>query len=385
MDPVVVISGGGIIGNYISSRLNLNSIQSIVIEKGSKDIDYKNNIRTITLNSFSKELLENLKIEIKCAEIKKMKVFDGEGSGKINFSSSQIKEENLSYVVFFNDLQRKLQEIENERTVFDSYIKDIKEVNSDKFCEVLLSNDEILNAVVVAGCDGRNSNVAKISKLKKKKQDYNQTAITFTATSELEDSSTAVQIFSDKGIFAIMPCPLQENGSSHSIVWSVNNEILEKYEINQFIKDNLTYFEKKIGARINIQSEILSFKLSSHYFKNYVSDRKVLIGDAAHSIHPLAGQGINLGFADADAFCEEIIAEYSRSVNINHKKILKRYEVRRKIFNELMFSSMQMFVDIFTSDNLYMKLLRSIGLRGVNKNIYLKRFFINHASGRNKI
>ena len=385
MDPVVVISGGGIIGNYISSRLNLNSIQSIVIEKGSKDIDYKNNIRTITLNSFSKELLENLKIEINCAEIKKMKVFDGEGSGEINFSSSQIKEENLSYVVFFNDLQKKLQEIENERTVFDSYIKDIKEVNSDKFCEVLLSNDEILNAVVVAGCDGRNSNVAKISKLKKKKQDYNQTAITFTATSELEDSSTAVQIFSDKGIFAIMPCPLQENGSSHSIVWSVNNEILEKYEINQFIKDNLTYFEKKIGARINIQSEILSFKLSSHYFKNYVSDRKVLIGDAAHSIHPLAGQGINLGFADADAFCEEIIAEYSRSVNINYKKILKRYEVRRKIFNELMFNSMQMFVDIFTSDNLYMKLLRSIGLRGVNKNIYLKRFFINHASGRNKI
>ena len=385
MDPVVVISGGGIIGNYISSRLNLNSIQSIVIEKSSKDIDYKNNIRTITLNSFSKELLENLKIEINCAEIKKMKVFDGEGSGEINFSSSQIKEENLSYVVFFNDLQKKLQEIENERTVFDSYIKDIKEVNSDKFCEVLLSNDEILNAVVVAGCDGRNSNVAKISKLKKKKQDYNQTAITFTATSELEDSSTAVQIFSDKGIFAIMPCPLQENGSSHSIVWSVNNEILEKYEINQFIKDNLTYFEKKIGARINIQSEILSFKLSSHYFKNYVSDRKVLIGDAAHSIHPLAGQGINLGFADADAFCEEIIAEYSRSVNINYKKILKRYEVRRKIFNELMFNSMQMFVDIFTSDNLYMKLLRSIGLRGVNKNIYLKRFFINHASGRNKI
>jgi len=385
VDPVVVISGGGIIGNYISSRLNLNSIQSIVIEKSSKDIDYKNNIRTITLNSFSKELLENLKIEINCAEIKKMKVFDGEGSGEINFSSSQIKEENLSYVVFFNDLQKKLQEIENERTVFDSYIKDIKEVNSDKFCEVLLSNDEILNAVVVAGCDGRNSNVAKISKLKKKKQDYNQTAITFTATSELEDSSTAVQIFSDKGIFAIMPCPLQENGSSHSIVWSVNNEILEKYEINQFIKDNLTYFEKKIGARINIQSEILSFKLSSHYFKNYVSDRKVLIGDAAHSIHPLAGQGINLGFADADAFCEEIIAEYSRSVNINYKKILKRYEVRRKIFNELMFNSMQMFVDIFTSDNLYMKLLRSIGLRGVNKNIYLKRFFINHASGRNKI
>ena len=162
MDPVVVISGGGIIGNYISSRLKLNSIQSIVVEKEIRNIDYKQNIRTLTLNSFSKKLLDELNIEIKCAEIKKMKVFDGEGSGKINFSSDQIQEGDLSYVVFFNDLQKKLQEIENERTVYETYIKDIKENDSDNFCEVLLSNNKTLNAMVVAGCDGRNSNVAKI-------------------------------------------------------------------------------------------------------------------------------------------------------------------------------------------------------------------------------
>ena len=77
MDPVVVISGGGIIGNYISSRLDLNSIQSIVVEKEIRNIDHKQNIRTLTLNSFSKKLLDELNIEIKCAEIKKMKVFDG--------------------------------------------------------------------------------------------------------------------------------------------------------------------------------------------------------------------------------------------------------------------------------------------------------------------
>ena len=209
MDPVVVISGGGIIGNYISSRLNLNSIQSIVVEKEIRNIDYKQNIRTLTLNSFSKKLLDELNIEIKCAEIKKMKVFDGEGSGKINFSSDQIQEDALSYVVFFNDLQKKLQEIENERTVYETYIKDIKENDSDNFCEVLLSNNKTLNAMVVAGCDGRNSNVAKIAKLDEIKQNYDQTAITFTANAKLEDKYTAIQIFSDKGIFAIMPCPAE--------------------------------------------------------------------------------------------------------------------------------------------------------------------------------
>ena len=385
MDPVVVISGGGIIGNYISSRLKLNSIQSIVVEKEIRNIEYKQNIRTLTLNSFSKKLLDELNIEIKCAEIKKMKVFDGEGSGKINFSSDQIQEDALSYVVFFNDLQKKLQEIENERTVYETYIKDIKEIDSENFCEVLLSNNKLLNAMVVAGCDGRNSNVAKIAKLDEIKQNYNQTAITFTANAKLEDNHTAVQIFSDKGIFAIMPCPAEKNGPTHTIVWSVDDEMLNKYKVDQFLKDYLGYFEKKLGTKITIHSEVLSFKLSSHSFKNYVAGRKVLIGDAAHSIHPLAGQGINLGFADADAFCEEIIAEYERTVNVNHKKVLKRYEVRRKTFNELMLRSMQMFVDIFKSENLYMRLLRNIGLSSVNETSFLKRFFINHASGKNKI
>ena len=100
-----------------------------------------------------------------------------------------------------------MQEIENERTIYETYVKDIKENDSENFCEVLLSNNKLLNATVVAGCDGRNSNVAKIAKLDEIKQNYDQTAITFTANAKLEDNHTAIQIFSDKGIFAIMPCP----------------------------------------------------------------------------------------------------------------------------------------------------------------------------------
>ena len=106
--------------------------------------------------------------------------------------------------------------------------EDIKENDSYNFCEVLLSNNKLLNAMVVAGCDGRNSNVAKIAKLNEIKTNYIQTAITFTANAKLDYNHTAIQIFSDKGIFAIIPCPSDKNGPTHTIVWSVNNDLLDK-------------------------------------------------------------------------------------------------------------------------------------------------------------
>ena len=118
--------------------------------------------------------------------------------------------------------------------------------------------------------------------------------------------------------------------------------------------------------------KLLNFKLSNHHFENYIKDSVVLIGDAAHSIHPLAGQGINLGLADADIFCEEVINAYNKGYEINNKAVLKKYEIKRKGMNLLMLKSMDFFVDFFSSKNLYVLLLRNFGLSSVNKTKFLK-------------
>ena len=385
MNPIVTISGGGIIGNYISSRLNKNNIESLVIEKSPADIREKENIRTLTLNSYSKELLDDLGIDIDYAEIKKINVFDGEGAGKIDFSSDEINSENLSYVVYFNDLQKALKIREQERTLFEEEIKKFKEDGVNKSCEILLSKDKQITSQFIAGCDGRNSNIAKLASLKPISSDYNQTAITFTAKSSLKDLTIAHQVFSEKGIFAIMPLPSTPNESTHTVVWSVDNSKLQDQNISEYVKKYISYFEKKLQTEIILNSNIISFNLSNHYFEEYISGSLVLIGDAAHSIHPLAGQGINLGFADADAFCEEIINAYESKINFDKKLALKKYEIRRKSMNLIMLKSMNFFVNLFRSDNLYIRLLRNIGLSSVNKTKFLKRFFINHASGKNKI
>ena len=385
MNPIVTISGGGIIGNYISSRLKKNNIESVIVEKSKNQNLSRENIRTLTLNSFSKKLLDDIGIKVPFAPIKEISVFDGDGSGSIHFSSKEINEENLSYVVFFNDLQQKLQDHDEHQTFFDNQIEDIIQDNEKNYSEIKLSSKDIIKTKFVAGCDGRNSNVAKIAELNEKKSSYNQTAITFTASCETKDVYLAHQIFSDKGIFAIMPLPLNDKQSTHTIVWSVDNKNLLDSSIEDYVNDNIAYFEQKLSTLIKIDSAILSFKLFSHHFENYISGNVVLVGDAAHSIHPLAGQGINLGFADADALCEEIISSYEKSMHIDQVLTLKRYEIRRKNMNLLMLKSMDFFVNLFGSKNLYVKLLRNFGLSGVNKTQFLKKFFINHAAGKNKI
>jgi 2-polyprenyl-6-methoxyphenol hydroxylase-like FAD-dependent oxidoreductase len=249
----------------------------------------------------------------------------------------------------------------------------------------LLSKDKQITSQFIAGCDGRNSNIAKLASLKPISSDYNQTAITFTAKSSLKDLTIAHQVFSEKGIFAIMPLPSTTSESTHTVVWSVDNSKLQDQNISEYVKKYISYFEKKLQTEIILNSNVISFNLSNHYFEEYISGSLVLIGDAAHSIHPLAGQGINLGFADADAFCEEIINAYESKINFDKKLALKKYEIRRKSMNLIMLKSMNFFVNLFRSDNLYIRLLRNIGLSSVNKTKFLKRFFINHASGKNKI
>ena len=385
MNPIVTISGGGIIGNYISLRLNKSNIESIIIEKSFEDNHKNKNIRTLTLNPFSKKLLDDIGINIPLARIKNINVFDGDGSGKIDFSAKEVDEENLSYVAFFDELQEEFQKKEELKTYFGTQIEKINLDDSSGLSEIYLSNKKIIKTKFLAGCDGRGSKVAKLATLTEIEGNYKQTAITFTVKCKLSDKGKAHQIFSEKGIYAIMQAPSNELRSTHTVDWSVDNERLDESDIKSYVAENISYFEKKLVSDIEVNSDVLSFKLFNHHFKNYISGPTVLIGDAAHSIHPLAGQGINLGFADADAFCEEIIKGYEKSINIDQRLVLKKYEIRRKNMNLLMLKSMDFFVNIFRSENLYLKLLRNIGLSNVNKNQFLKRFFINHASGKNKI
>jgi 2-octaprenylphenol hydroxylase len=372
MQQPIVISGAGILGCYISCALSLQGIDSIVLEK--KDDEVEDSVRTITLNPFSKNLLDKIGIENDYSMINKMEVKDFDGTGKIVFKSSEIGMDHLAYVSDFTTLLMAVRKKASEKILYKEEIIAID--NKGDLNEVTLSSGKVIKTSLIISSDGKNSKLA--NKIPKSDKDYFQTALTFLASAEKDMNKSAFQIFSDNGICAFMPT--RKKGEDFvTVVWSISDDLIENgYE--DFIEENLEKISRKIGNSFQIRSKVQSFKLSSHNRSSYIDFPVVLVGDSAHSIHPLAGQGINLGFEDANSLVKKII-KTNDSDTINFKESLNAYSNERRLQNEIMLKTMDGFVALFNERNPYMRFLRNFGLNAFNQSKFLKSFFIKAASG----
>ena len=372
MQQPIVISGAGILGCYISCALSLQGIDSIVLEK--KDDEVEDSVRTITLNPFSKNLLDKIGIENDYSMINKMEVKDFDGTGKIVFKSSEIGMDHLAYVSDFATLLMAVRKKASEKILYKEEIIDID--NKGDLNEVTLSSGKVIKTNLIISSDGKNSKLA--NKIPKSDKDYFQTALTFLASAEKDMNMSAFQIFSDNGICAFMPT--RKKGEDFvTVVWSISDDLIENgYE--DFIEENLEKISRKIGNSFQIRSKVQSFKLSSHNRSSYIDFPVVLVGDSAHSIHPLAGQGINLGFEDANSLVKKII-KTNDSDTINLKESLNAYSNERRLQNEIMLKTMDGFVALFNERNPYIRFLRNFGLNAFNQSKFLKSFFVKAASG----
>ena len=372
MQQPIVISGAGILGCYISCALSLQGIDSIVLEK--KDDEVEDSVRTITLNPFSKNLLDKIGIENDYSMINKMEVKDFDGTGKIVFKSSEIGMNHLAYVSDFAALLMAVRKKASEKILYKEEIIDID--NKGYFNKVTLSSGKVIKTNLIISSDGKNSKLA--NKIPKSDKDYFQTALTFLASAEKDMNMSAFQIFSDNGICAFMPT--RKKGEDFvTVVWSISDDLIENgYE--DFIEENLEKISRKIGNSFQIRSKVQSFKLSSHNRSSYIDFPVVLVGDSAHSIHPLAGQGINLGFEDANSLVKKII-KTNDSDTINFKESLNAYSNERRLQNEIMLKTMDGFVALFNERNPYIRFLRNFGLNAFNQSKFLKSFFVKAASG----
>ena len=382
MSQSVLISGGGIVGSFLGLELAAKEIPFKIIEKKPFVPLEDDHIRSLTLNLSASERLEHLGITTNSSLIQRMKIFDGSGSGKLSFDCHEANIDYLAKVFNFNELREALiKKVESSVSIGDE-ITSFKTIESG--IQASLSNESTLDSNLLVIAEGRNSNLAKSIASENFSKDYEQIAKTFLVEIPELDSEEAVQVFHEKEIFALMPYKNGTEINQFSVVWSMPKELAHDLSLENF-STHIQKFEKKLSCKIKVTSELLSFPLSAHHLDEYCDHGVCVIADAAHSIHPLAGQGINLGISDAIILAEEIERAINSDKEIGQLAFLKKYELRRKTLNASMIRGVDFLFNLFQQDNPYLRLGRNSGLKVVDKFSFLKKNFILHASGIHKI
>ncbi len=382
MSQSVLISGGGIVGSFLGLELAAREIPFKIIEKKPFASSGNDHIRSLTLNLSASERLDYLGVTTASSVIQRMNIFDGSGSGKLSFNCDEANIDYLAKVFSFNDLREALiKKVESSISIGDE-ITSFKSMESG--IQASLSNGSTIETNLLVIAEGRNSTLAKSIASENFSKDYEQVAKTFLVEIPELNAEEAIQVFHEKEIFALMPYKNGTEINQFSVVWSMPKELA--YDLtSDNLSTQLQKFEKKLSCKIQATSELLSFPLSAHHLDEYCDQGVCVIADAAHSIHPLAGQGINLGISDAIILAEEIERAINAEKDIGQLAMLKKYELRRKTLNASMIRGVHFLFNLFQQDNPYLRLSRNSGLKVVDKLSFLKKNFILHASGIQKI
>ncbi len=382
MSQSVLISGGGIVGSFLGLELAAREIPFKIIEKKPFASSGNDHIRSLTLNLSASERLNYLGVTTASSLIQRMNIFDGSGSGKLSFNCDEANIDYLAKVFSFNDLREALiKKVESSISIGDE-ITSFKSMESG--IQASLSNGSTIETNLLVIAEGRNSTLAKSIASENFSKDYEQVAKTFLVEIPELNADEAIQVFHEKEIFALMPYKNGTEINQFSVVWSMPKELAHDLTSDN-LSTQLQKFEKKLSCKIQITSELLSFPLSAHHLDEYCDQGVCVIADAAHSIHPLAGQGINLGISDAIILAEEIERAINAEKDIGQLALLKKYELRRKTLNASMIRGVDFLFNLFQQDNPYLRLGRNSGLKVVDKLSFLKKNFILHASGIQKI
>ncbi len=385
----LIICGGGMVGATLAAALGDSPLRIAVIDLHKARQRWPREswgIRTCALTRASQHILDNVgawegMVRRRVHPYSDMYVWDATGSGSVHFSAADVGEPNLGHIVENRVIQaalaKRLTELSNVELICPARI-DALEFREERV-EVALEGGRELSAALLVGADGRDSWVRRQAGITTHGWEYRQTAVITVARTERHHRDTAWQRFTTEGPLAFLP--LAEGHSS--IVWSVTPEHAEQLlemEEGPFMEQLGQSFEHTLG-RVEWIAERAAFPLRLQHASRYIRPRLVLAGDAAHAIHPLAGQGVNLGLADAATLAEVIAQAWSSRRDIGQPATLRRYERWRKSDNIPMMGAMDGFKRLFGSELTPLCWARNLGLTLTDVLPPIKRGFIRHAMG----
>ena len=242
-----------------------------------------------------------------------------------------------------------------------------------------LQSGKTLTASLVIAADGKKSGIREEAGIKVTGWDYNQTSIVCTVRHARSHNGTAVELFLPGGPFAMLP--MTEDRSN--IVWSDRRDraaAIMALDDEAFLEELSTRFGDWLGD-IELIGPRFAFPLSLSHAETYIGDRLALLGDAGHAIHPIAGQGLNMGLRDVAALAEVLVDAHRLGMDLGSRTVLQRYERWRRFDNVLLAAVTDGLTRLFSNDVPPLRLARDLGLAAVNRIPPAKKFLMKHAMG----
>jgi len=388
-DYDVVIVGAGMVGAALACMLDGSGLRVALIEARSLRTHWPEgsvDLRVSAITAASRHIFMALDAwermrALGVSPFQEMQVWDAAGGGAVHFEAADIGVPYLGYIIENRVVQTALLAgIAGSSSVTLICPAAINGMQRDaQGVRLLLADGRSLSTALVVGADGGNSRIRQLAAISTQGWSYDQQAVVAAVNTRLKHAETAWQRFLPAGPLAFLP--LRDGRSA--IVWSVSparaKELLAM-EASAFCRTLGEAFDHRLGEVLETSPRAV-FPLRLQHADRYISQRLALVGDAAHTIHPLAGQGVNLGLLDAAALAEVIQDALDRGRDFATLPVLRRYERWRKGDNLLTMLAMDGFKRCFGAEFPPLRLLRNAGLRLVDAAPPVKHRLIRHAMG----
>ncbi len=389
----IVVVGGGLIGPALALALARPGFRVAVVDQVAAERraepDFDGRAYAIALGS--SRLLQTLgawgAIEGKAQEIRDIHVDEGipEGAPILHFDPRELDENQVGWIIEDRWLRGTLlAAVDNAPGITQLAPIDVAAIDyAGTGATVQLTDGRVLTAPLVVACDGRRSAIAEAAGIRRLRWGYEQTGLVNAITHELPHEGLAHQSFFPGGPFAVLPLCDEGLGNRSSLVWSERTaeaDRLQALDDDAFTAEISARIGPRLG-RIALAGRRWAYPLDLTLAERYVAPRLALAGDAAHGIHPIAGQGLNIGLRDVAALAEVLVEAARIGEDIGSANVLERYQRWRRFDATALALGMDALNRLFSNDNPAARLVRDTGLGAVNRLGGLRRAFMREAAG----
>jgi 2-octaprenyl-6-methoxyphenol hydroxylase len=383
----VVIVGGGLAGLTLATALATAGMPVICLDRDTPPTQLEPDFdgRTTALAYCSKQVLEGAGVwqymERDSEAILDIRVVDQNSPLFLHYDHQDVNIGPFGWVtdnwVIRNALFKRVAELPGLRHIAPASVTRIE--RDGRGARVTLADGRVVKARLVVGADGKQSFCRKSAGIGVMKWSYNQSAIICNIRHEQPHGGVAVENFLPGGPFAVLP--LTDNRSS--IVWSEKTSLVPMY-MGLSDEEFTAELHRRIGTwlgKVEVVTKRSAWPLGVLHADRYVADRLALVGEAAHAMHPIAGQGLNMGLRDVAALAEVIVDTWRLGLDVGGAEALARYQRWRRFDNLSLITVTDLLTRLFSNNIGPLKLARDLGMAAVNRMPPLKKFFMRHAMG----